>query len=369
MFKIWGIIFFFLPLMGIGYTFWRTWCILPLPNLYKTIVLAVMGLCIFLFFGNFVLFNTDHWPMPLATATYVIGNSSLIILLYAVLLFLLLDIGRLIHLIPRDFMNNSWMGTLSIATLLTLTFTLGYLNYKHKVKRPLDLATTKTIGQRKTIVMMSDMHIGYHNQRKELARWIDLVNAENPDLILISGDIIDGRFRPIAEQDMAQEFRRLKAPVVACLGNHEYYAGDKLSADFYRDAGIILLRDKAITLKGINLIGRDDRSNHNRKPLTQLTEGLDTTLYTILIDHQPYHLEEAQQAGIDFQLSGHTHDGQLCPINWIVRSIYEKGYGELFKGKTQYYITSGMGIWGAKFRIGTQSEYVVGRLYTKSDNQ
>lgn len=84
--------------------------------------------------------------------------------------------------------------------------------------------------------------------------------------------------------------------------------------------------------------------------------------YTILLDHQPYNLSEAEKQGVDFQLSGHTHYGQVWPIGWIEDAIYENAYGPLQKGNTQYYVSSGIGIWGGKFRIGSQSEYVVGKI-------
>ena len=115
-------------------------------------------------------------------------------------------------------------------------------------------------------------------------------------------------------------------------------------------------------MQGINIIGRDDRTNLHRKSVKALTSGLDMSRYTIMLDHQPYHLEQAERAGIDFQLSGHTHYGQVWPISWIENAIYEKAYGMLTKGNTHYYVTSGLGIWGGKFRIGTQSEYVVATL-------
>ena len=160
--------------------------------------------------------------------------------------------------------------------------------------------------------------------------------------------------------DMAKEFRRLQAPVFACLGNHDYYAGEPNSEKFYRDAGIKLLRDATIDLgNGITLIGRDDRTNKRRKPLKDLMSGVDRNNYLILLDHQPYHLEDAERNGVDFQFSGHTHDGQVWPVNWIEKAIYEDSYGPLMKGHTFYYVSSGLGIWGGKFRIGTQSEYCV----------
>lgn len=132
-------------------------------------------------------------------------------------------------------------------------------------------------------------------------------------------------------------------------------------AQFCREAGIVLLRDSVACLGGdIVVVGRDDRTNLRRKPLRQLMEGVDTRgRYVIEMDHQPYHLEEAQQAGVDFEFAGHTHYGQVWPLSWITRAIYEDAFGPLSKGHTQYWVSSGIGIWGPKFRIGTRSEYIV----------
>lgn len=338
---------------------------LPLANPYKYMVLGPLAIIAFWFFANFALVNIDTWPMPLARASYEIGNSAIFVLLYAVMLFLVLDLGRLVHLVPRSFMFGSWKGTLTVIAILVATFTYAYFHYLDKVRVPLTLTATKPLEKNLKIVMLSDLHIGYHNNRKELAKWIDRINAEQADLILIGGDIIDGHMRPILDENMAEEFRRLHAPVYACLGNHEYYGGEKAAEQFYKDAGITLLIDQAVTVKGINIVGRDDRSNRNRKSLAEVVNDIDRSRYTILLDHQPYHLEEAEQVGIDFQLSGHTHYGQLWPISWIEDAVYEDAYGPLTKGNTRYYVTSGIGIWGAKFRIGTQSEYLVATLAAK----
>lgn len=120
-----------------------------------------------------------------------------------------------------------------------------------------------------------------------------------------------------------------------------------------------------VVLLGMTLGGQSGRhalGSEKRCSLKDLTGHLDMRKFTILLDHQPYHLEQAEEAGIDFQLSGHTHYGQMWPINWIEDVIYEKAHGALTKGNTQYYISSGIGIWGAKFRLGTQSEHVVAQL-------
>lgn len=191
---------------------------------------------------------------------------------------------------------------------------------------------------------------------------MDIINAEHPDLILIAGDIIDISVRPLLEERAAEEFHRFKASVYACLGNHEYYSGSSAAQQFYNDAGIHLLRDSVARIGGISIIGRDDRTNMRRKPLADIMKqaGIDTTTdFTLLLDHQPYHLEEAETCGVDFQFSGHTHHGQVWPVSWITDAIYEDAFGPLTKGGTKYYVSSGMGIWGGKFRIGTRSEYVV----------
>ncbi len=359
---LWGILFLALPLAGIGYCLWHVWHILPLSTPWRCAVMGVLAVCIVLFFSNFALGSANFLPLPLRITMYQVGTSSLFILLYAVMLFLLLDLGRVVHLVPPSLLHHSWKGTLMVGLLLVSVFTYGYFHYMDKVRQPISLTTGKALERPLKIVMMSDLHIGYHNRVDELNRWIDLVNKENPDLILVGGDIIDGDMRPVNEMNMAESFRRLKAPVVACTGNHEFYSGIPGAEEFYKKAGIRLLRDEAIQIKGINIVARDDRTNRNRKPLAQLMKGVDRSHYTILLDHQPFHLEEAEQNGVDFQFSGHTHYGQLWPISWITNAIYEDAWGPLTKGNTQYHVSSGIGIWGAKFRIGTRSEYLVATL-------
>lgn len=355
---MWFVLFFILPLVGLSYVLWHVWCLLPLGTGGKSAVVAV---CVLAFSTLFLNFShaIDRFPMWLARVCYEVGNTSVFVLLYLVLLFLLMDLGRLLHIVPKAVLYANWYTAAAVTVLMVAVFAAGYANYMHKARHSVALPMAKTAAKGVKLVMMSDLHLGYHNNRKELARWVDMVNAERPDIVLLAGDVVDGSLRPLREEDMAAELRRIKAPVYACLGNHEYYAGIDGSLDFYREAGITLLRDSAATVGGITIVGRDDRSNRRRKSLGALMRGVDTSRYVILLDHQPYHLEQAERAGVDFQLSGHTHHGQMWPISWITESVYEDAYGPWRRGGTRYYVSSGIGIWGAKFRIGTCSEYVV----------
>ncbi len=369
--KLWALVFFLLPVLGCAYVGWHVWRILPLANVWKTVVVVLMAACFALFVLNFVI-GLDRVPLPLARMMYDVGNSSLIILLYLFMLFLALDVVALVLHFVRpsggNFLRDSLPGTLCVLGFMAALFTYANIHYHNKVRVPMEIDTKGKVTRPLKLVLMSDLHLGYHNGRQEFAKWVDKINAEQPDLVLIGGDIIDISVRPLIEEGVVEEFRRLKAPVYACLGNHEYYSGEPRAQQFYRDAGIYLLRDSVVTLPdygNLTIIGRDDRTNAGRKSLAELMKECQDPQppilggYQLLLDHQPYHLERTAKAGIDFQFSGHTHYGQVWPISWIEDAIYECAYGELTKGNTRFYVSSGIGIWGAKFRIGTQSEYVV----------
>ena len=360
---MWMIIFFVLPFVGLGYALWHIWQLLPLGNSWRW---AAVALCFALFLSMFLMFSGAIEKMPLNTATivYELGTSVIFVLLYLVMLFLLLDLGRLAHLIPKAWLYSNGYTSIGILAVMMAIFGYGNIHYYNKVREAIDIKTNKVAPTK--IVLMSDLHLGYHNRKAAFRKWVDKINAEHPDLILIGGDIIDISVRPLLEENMAAEFHRLKAPIYACLGNHEYYSGEPKAQQFYKDAGIHLLRDSVAKIGNICIIGRDDRTNMQRKSLAEIIasasgEGIINSKrdFTILLDHQPYHLEEAEQNGIDFQFSGHTHHGQVWPVSWITDAIYEDAFGPLQKGDTRYYVSSGMGIWGGKFRIGTRSEYVV----------
>ncbi len=360
---MWMFTFWVLPLFAIVYLAWHIWQILPCNGWWKSAVILLGISCFSLLFLS-VARKFDSLPLPMAQTAYEIGTSSIIVLLYLVLIFLLLDFGRLVHLVPKSWLYHNWYTAIGFFVFVFGIFVYGNLHYKNKVRVPLELKSPHPLSREYKVVMASDLHLGYHNPRKEFARWVDMINAEKPDFILISGDIIDGSMRPLIEERMAEEFKRLQAPVYACLGNHEYYAGEPMAQQFYKEAGIHLLIDEAAVIDScIVVIGRDDRTNRRRKLVKELTEKYQNdSLYTILLDHQPYHLDRSQKAGVDFQLSGHTHRGQVWPISWITDRIYECSWGEYELGNTKYYISSGIGIWGGKFRIGTQSEYVVATI-------
>ncbi len=304
-------------------------------------------------------FKSDSLPLGMATAMYEIGNSWLVIMFYLLMAFLVLDIGRLVHLVPATWLRDNAVTSAVLTGLMLVTFIGGNIHYHNKQRQEINLTTDKPLERPLKIVMVSDLHAGFHNRRAEIGRWVNMINAEQADLILIAGDMIDGNVRPLKAQGTVEELQRLNAPTVACLGNHEYITGLDKSLELLSHTGIHILRDSTMTIGNVTIVGRDDRSNRQRKSVEQLMNGIDRSTYIIMLDHQPYHLEEAEQNGVDLQLSGHTHRGQVWPLNWVTKKMYECDYGQWQRGKTDYYVSSGLGIWGGKFRIGTDSEYVV----------
>jgi len=352
-----------------GYVGWHLWRLTPMGWPLKLIVTGLFLLWIASFFVGF--FVMEHFSIKVATLLYEVGTTWLIAFLYLLIIFLLTDIASLCHLFPKTFLKDSWACLLFIFCIVTILMTLGGIQYHHKYREELTITTSKPIEKPLTIVLASDLHIGYHNRKAELARWIDLINVERPDLVLIGGDIIDKSLRPVLEGNCAEEFRRIQAPIYTpiytVLGNHEYFSNVTQVERFFKDAGIVLLKDSVTNFKGIDIIGRNDRMAHHRASLKELAADLEG--FTLLLDHQPYHLEEAEQAGIDFQFSGHTHHGQIWPLSWITDIMYEKAHGHHQRGNTRYYISSGLGIWGPKIRIGTRSEYLVLHVVPKRDRK
>ena len=339
-----------------GFVSWHVWRMLPFSTPVKLIVLVLMLLAL----ACMVLqFKSDSLPLGMATAMYEIGNSWLIIMFYLLMAFLVLDIGRLVHLVPATWLRGNAITSLVLTGLMLVTFIAGNIHYLNKQRQEINLTTDKHLERPLKIVMLSDLHAGFHNRRAEVGRWVNMINAEKADLILIAGDMIDGNVRPLLAQGTAKELQRLNAPTIACLGNHEYITGIDKALNLLEQTGIRILRDKSISIGDVTIIGRDDRSNRSRKSVAKLMQGVTRGDYIILLDHQPFNLAEAEQNGVDLQLSGHTHRGQVWPLNWVTKKMYECDYGQWRKGKTDYYVSSGMGIWGGKFRIGTDSEYAV----------
>jgi predicted MPP superfamily phosphohydrolase len=196
---------------------------------------------------------------------------------------------------------------------------------------------------------------------------VETINSLEPDLVLFPGDIVDEDLGPVIRENLGESLRSVRARygVFAITGNHEYIGGAEEACRYLQDHGISMLRDSTAALpNGVQLVGRQDRSSHQfggqeRKPLESLMASIDRARPIVLLDHQPFHLDEAVEAGVDLQLSGHTHHGQLWPLNHVTKAIYELSWGYLKRGSTHIYVSSGVGTWGPPVRLGNRPEILL----------
>ena len=251
--------------------------------------------------------------------------------------------------------------------LIAGTFCVGSFSARSTKVTDYAVAVEKPLPQNSLrIILISDTHIGSLIRKKQFDKLVKKINALEGDIVLIAGDIIDRNLTVYRKEKISEEFSAIKATfgVYAVPGNHDFFGGylEDLEKELAA-AGVKLLIDEAVLLDdAFYIIGRNDfsvdRRGIVRKPLNELTEGLDASRLLILMDHQPVNLGEAEKAGIDLQVSGHTHRGQIWPASIITKRIYENHYGLLYKGKTAVIVTSGSGSWGPPLRIGTRSEIV-----------
>ncbi|MCQ4087468.1 metallophosphoesterase [Saccharibacillus sp. JS10] len=256
-------------------------------------------------------------------------------------------------------------GATIVATVAILGVgAFGMYSAYSPVIKTYDVAIDKpSLDGRKSmkIVMAADLHFGSLSGPTHAKRLVKLVNEQKPDLVLFPGDLVDDDIVQYVKQGIPEILRGIEAPVYASLGNHDLLeAGDTTLIRTLEDSGMHMLYDEVVSDDlPVTLIGRKDRTDGSRKSVADLVTQVDPSSPLILLDHQPYDLDLAAKAGIDLEVSGHTHRGQIFPANFITNRIYENDWGYLQKEQMHSIVTSGYGFWGLPMRIGTRSELVV----------
>jgi hypothetical protein len=184
---------------------------------------------------------------------------------------------------------------------------------------------------------------------------------------LFAGDVFDEDIAPVVNNGLGRYFGKIESRlgVFAIPGNHEYFGGIEPKLAYLRKHGVIVLRDSTVLIdNSFYVVGRDDRQSNyttgkQRKSISELIENVDKSKPIILLDHQPFKLNESAENGIDLQISGHTHHGQLWPFNYITDAIYELSSGYKKIGNTHFIVSNGYGTWGPPLRLGNRPEILV----------
>jgi predicted MPP superfamily phosphohydrolase len=312
------------------------------------------------------------------TVLTFIGSFWLSLVLHGVLAWLLLWAFRVLNrrfrwisLAPERQARRRLAGCAGVAGVALLVSTVGWINTQYPVVREVKLSAPISAPLR--IVALSDTHLGRLASPDFFAKVVDLIEPLSPDLVLFAGDILEYDYEPSDAEATAAVLHRLKPRlgIWGVLGNHEYIGGRvELSRKLLDQIGIRILIDQWEELESapgdrILLIGRDDLSierfsERERATIAEITaDAFGEESISILLDHQPFNLKEAEEAGVYLQLSGHTHNGQLFPFNWLVAAIYENSYGYSTRGQTHYWVSSGAGTWGPRVRTTGRPEVVL----------
>jgi predicted MPP superfamily phosphohydrolase len=299
-----------------------------------------------------------------------IGSFWMGAMLYLFLLFFIVDLFRLINYsIPvigiLDYKSNPANKELIAKIVYVLTLVIlvvATINARNPRINHQSLIVNKQINEKLRIAAVSDIHLGTLISHRSLKQLVNKLNEHNPDIVLFVGDVFDEDISHVINNGLGNYFTQIKAPlgVYAIPGNHEYFGGVEHKLQYLKDHGVHVLRDSTILINGkFYIIGRDDRSNTRRKSVSELIEGTNTSKALILLDHQPFDLAQSAQNGIDLQISGHTHHGQLWPFNYITNAIYEVSSGYKRIGNTHVVVSNGFGTWGPPMRLGNRPEILV----------
>ena len=301
----------------------------------------------------------------LQRALFDVGSFWLVFLLYMTLATLCVDVAHLLFPATKLCLWHA----LSF-TLLLLAY--GYINYRNPRIETVEIFSEKLACDNLRVVAISDVHLGHGTTRSMLERYVKMLNSLDADVVLIVGDLIDNSILPVQQAAMNEVLSEIKAErgVYMALGNHEYISGVDECLDYLRSTPIVVLRDSVAELEsGVAIIGRDDRMNRRRATTQELVQQVPDGLFTILLDHQPYEIAESERLGVDLHLSGHTHRGQVWPMNWLTDILYDQSHGLRQWGATQAYVMQGLSLWGPPFRIGTNSEIVVINISREKNEQ
>jgi predicted MPP superfamily phosphohydrolase len=215
------------------------------------------------------------------------------------------------------------------------------------------------------IVEVSDIHITGYTRISTMQDLVERINALDADVVVFVGDIVDGEPEPYIEKDLMSVFRGIKSRhgVYGALGNHEYHGGGvEKAVQMYNDSNIKMLVDDVAIIDELNIsiIGRNDYSQRKtRLTIGELVAMAKPESMLLVLDHQPQAAMEAKGAGIDLQLSGHTHNGQIFPVNFIVKFIYDNPWGHKLYDAFNLIVSCGYGTWGPPMRTRSYSEIVV----------
>lgn len=334
-------------------------------------------------FHHFLRVISNYWLGTLEYILLFILTFDLIRRVTGHSFFMKYRYPAMLHTMPK---NLVIFGGFAIVLILSVSI-YGVLHARRVYVRhdPVVIEKSSSLPGLK-IALIADLHLGYNSTKSHVRKIVDTINSQNADLVCIAGDLFDNDFDAIKDPNQVADILsgiQSRYGTYACWGNHdvnekilagftfpqkEKIVRDERFSEFLDHAGITMLEDETICIDdAFYLVGRRDEEMSRKEQLprmtfAEITESLDPTLPIIVMDHEPRELSEAADAGVDLDLSGHTHDGQMFPANIVIHFLWENACGVLKKGNMTSVVTSGAGVWGPAMRVGTNNEVVIAEV-------
>lgn len=313
--------------------------------------------------------TAPRWlAVPAAWIAFVWMGFLFYLFVFSIAGDLLRGAGFLTGVMPQDPERRGFVGRMiasgiASAAALTGLWGLAYAARGPQVKRVrVPLAKLPPGASGYVIAQLTDVHIGPTLGHDFLATVVRDTNALDPDMVVITGDLMDGSVEHLGDKVAVLRDLKARDGVFFVTGNHEYYSGADEWLAFLRTLGVRPLRNERVDIRGLfDLAGVDDRSARGMAPghgqdVPRAVAGRDPSKALVLLAHQPKAYEEARDAGVDLMLSGHVHAGQIVPFNWLAKLEQPFVHGLHRAGDTWIYVSAGTGYWGPPMRVGTTSE-------------
>ncbi|MFL0249279.1 metallophosphoesterase [Clostridium neuense] len=299
-----------------------------------------------------------------------VGAVSMALFFYLIILFPLTDLMKFIFNkfgyrgTLRNYLSMFYGRGISIFIVVLIIFCFGFWHANNQSVTNYKLSINKKAGNIKTlnVVMVSDVHMGIMVRENGLNKMVNSINKLKPDIVFFCGDMVDESTPKGLEVYFGEKFKNIKSKygVYDITGNHEYAGNVGETINYMKRAGVKVLQDEVVKVNdSFYVVGRNDAASGKKvKPLNEILKNVDKSLPVIELNHRPVALDEAEKNGVDLQLSGHTHEGQIFPFNLVTKLAFKDDYGYLKEGKFNLIVTSGYGTWGPPIRIGTKGEIV-----------
>lgn len=327
-------------------------------------LLVVLSLCA-------MFLQEGGWARIIAT----VGGWYLGVFFYAILGLIVVQLVRGVLRVTGAVTRAQWKSVQvrrivgwTLCACVAAVSLFGAVMARSPYVREVQVAVDKPLAghDQLRVVLVSDLHLGLQMGAGEMEDMVARINALSPDIVCIAGDLFDGSIDKVADLTaVEQAFTKLNSRygVYACFGNHDSGETKAQMVDFCERAGITLLQDQVVQVEGLVIAGRKDASpigerDASRLSMQQLLYAADQDAPILMLDHQPSSVQEAEENGVDLLMCGHTHRGQLFPINLITHSLFPIDWGTLRTGSTTTVVSSGFGFWGSAMRVGSRAEIV-----------